>query len=94
MNIIVKPIITEKTTKNSEVLNQYSFVVEKKANKIQIKNAIKAFYGVEPISVRTANYRADRVSKYTKNGLIHGKTNAYKKAIVQIPEGEIIDFQS
>ncbi|MBF01977.1 MAG: 50S ribosomal protein L23 [Flavobacterium sp.] len=92
MSIIIKPIITEKITKDGEVFNRFGFVVDKKANKIQIKNAVEAAYGVNVVGVNTMNYRADRSVKYTKSGLISGKTNAYKKAVVQVQEGETIDF--
>ena len=92
MNIIIKPIVTEKVTKQSELLNRFGFVVEKKANKVKIKKAIEAAYGVNIVSVNTMNVRPDRSTKYTKSGLITGKTNAYKKAIVQVQEGETIDF--
>ena len=92
MNIIIKPIVTEKVTKQSELLNRFGFVVEKKANKVQIKKAIEAAYGVTVLDVNTMNVRPDRTTKFTKSGLISGKTNAIKKAIVQVPEGETIDF--
>jgi large subunit ribosomal protein L23 len=92
MSIIIKPIITEKITKQSEVLNRFGFVVDKKANKVQIKKAVEATYGVTIVSVNTMNVRPDRTTKYTKSGLISGKTNAYKKAVVQVKEGETIDF--
>lgn len=92
MSIIVKPIVTEKVTKETEVSNRYGFVVDKKANKVQIKKAVEAAYGVNVLEVNTMNVRPDRSTKYTKSGLINGKTNAYKKAIVQVQEGETIDF--
>ena len=92
MSIIIKPIITEKITKESEVSNRFGFVVSKKANKVEIKKAVEAAYGVAVVAVNTMNYRADRTTKYTKSGLISGKTNAYKKAVVQVKEGETIDF--
>ena len=92
MSIIIKPIITEKITKQSEIFNRFGFVVDKKANKVQIKKAVEATYGITVVEVNTMNYRADRTTKYTKSGLISGKTNAYKKAIVQVKEGESIDF--
>ena len=92
MSIIIKPIVTEKVTKQSEVLNQFGFVVDKKANKVQIKKAVEAAYGVSVVDVNTMNVRPDRSTKYTKSGLISGKTNAYKKAIVSVKEGETIDF--
>jgi large subunit ribosomal protein L23 len=92
MSIIIKPIITEKITKDGEVFNRFGFIVDKRANKIQIKKAVEAAYNVSIVEVNTMNYRADRSVKYTKSGLISGKTNAYKKAIVQVKEGETIDF--
>jgi large subunit ribosomal protein L23 len=92
MSIIIKPIITEKITKQSEIFNRFGFIVDKKANKVQIKKAVEATYGITVVEVNTMNYRADRTTKYTKSGLISGKTSAYKKAIVQVKEGESIDF--
>ncbi|WP_395062122.1 50S ribosomal protein L23 [Flavobacterium sp.] len=92
MSIIVKPIITEKITKDGEIFNRFGFVVDKKANKVQIKKAVEATYGVSVVSVNTMNVRPDRTTKFTKSGMISGKTNAYKKAIVQVQEGETIDF--
>ncbi|WP_396172738.1 50S ribosomal protein L23 [Flavobacterium sp.] len=92
MSIIIKPIITEKITKQGELLNRYGFVVDKKANKVQIKNAIEAAYGVNIVAVNTMNVRPDRSVKYTKSGMISAKTNAFKKAVVQVKEGETIDF--
>jgi large subunit ribosomal protein L23 len=92
MSIIIKPIITEKITKGSEIFNRFGFVVDKKANKVQIKKAVEATYGVTIVAINTMNVRPDRTTKYTKSGLISGKTNAYKKAIVQVQEGETIDF--
>lgn len=92
MSVIIKPIITEKITKDGEIFNRFGFIVDKKANKVEIKKAIESAYGVSVIAVNTMNYRADRSVKYTKSGLISGKTNAYKKAVVQVKEGETIDF--
>jgi large subunit ribosomal protein L23 len=92
MSIIIKPIITEKITKDGEVFNRFGFVVDKKANKVKIKKAVEATYGITVVNVNTMNVRPDRSTKYTKSGLITGKTNAYKKAIVQVQEGETIDF--
>ena len=92
MSVIIKPIITEKITKDGEIFNRFGFVVAKKANKVEIKKAIEASYGVTVVAVNTMNYRADRTTKYTKSGLISGKTNSYKKAVVQVKEGETIDF--
>ena len=92
MSILIKPIITEKATMDSELNNRYSFLVNTKANKIEIKNAVEAAYGVSVEKVRTMNVRPDRRTRYTKTGIQHGKTNATKKAIVQLAEGETIDL--
>ena len=92
MSIIIRPIVTEKVTKESEVLNRFGFFVNKKANKVEIKKAVEATYGVTVVSVNTINVRPDRTTKYTKGGLISGKTNAEKKAFVKVKEGESIDF--
>ena len=92
MSILVKPIITEKATNDSELYNRYTFVVNKKANKLQIKGAVEAAYGVTIDSVKTMNYPIERKTKYTKKGLSTGITGGFKKAIVQVAEGESIDF--
>ncbi|TVZ25759.1 large subunit ribosomal protein L23 [Gillisia sp. Hel_I_86] len=94
MSILIKPIITEKATADSELNNRYSFVVDNKANKIEIKGAIESAYGVSVTKVRTMNVRPDRKSRFTKTGVITGKTSAYKKALVQVAEGETIDLYS
>ena len=94
MNVLIKPIITEKATGDSELFNRYGFVVDKQANKLQIKNAVEAAYGVSVASVKTMNYPVKRKTKYTKNGISSGMIGSYKKAIVQIAEGENIDFYS
>ena len=94
MSVLIKPIITEKMTADSEGNNRYGFVVDPKANKLQIKDAVEATYGVSVKKVRTMNYGPSRKSRYTKTGVQHGKTNAIKKAIVDVVEGDIIDFYS
>jgi large subunit ribosomal protein L23 len=94
MNILIKPIITEKATSNSELFNRYSFVVNKKANKLEIKNAVEKAYGVTIESVKTMNYPVQRNTKYTKSGIVQAMKGAYKKAVVQLAEGNNIDFYS
>jgi large subunit ribosomal protein L23 len=94
MSILLKPIITEKATTESELRNRYSFVVQSKANKVEIKKAVEATYGVSVEKVRTLNYGPDRKVRYTKTGIQKGKTNAIKKAVVQLAEGDSIDFYS
>lgn len=92
--MLIKPIITEKMTADSELYNRYGFEVDPRANKIQIKDAVEATYGVSVKKVRTMNYGPTRKSRYTKTGVQHGKTNAIKKAIVDVAEGDSIDFYS
>lgn len=94
MNVIIKPIITEKATSNSELNNCYTFLVNIKANKIQIKKEVESIYGVSVNKVRTLNYGPLRKTKYTKTGIQNGKTNAKKKAVIQLVEGDTIDFYS
>jgi len=94
MNILIKPIISEKAMDQSEVLNCYSFVVNKGANKIEIKNAVEEAYGVSVDDVRTMNYPVQRKTKFTKKGMVTGTKAAYKKVVVKLAEGESIDLYS
>lgn len=94
MGVILKPVITEKMTAKAEKLNQYGFIVDKRANKIQIKGEVEELYGVEVLSVNTMNYSGKKKSRNTKSGVISGKTNAFKKAVITVAEGESIDFFS
>ena len=95
MNIIVKPIITQKMTKTTEKCpNRFGFIVDKRANKIEIKRAVEELYGVKVESVNTMNYSGKNKSRYTKSGFIQGRTAAFKKAIVMLAEGDTIDFFS
>ncbi|MCH1430978.1 MAG: 50S ribosomal protein L23 [Flavobacteriaceae bacterium] len=94
MSILIKPIITEKATLGSERFNKYTFLVDTKANKVEIKKAVEAAYGVTVDNVRTQNYGPERKMRFTKTGVQKGKTNATKKAIVQVAEGDAIDFYS
>ena len=94
MSIILKPIITEKMTHMGEKLNRYGFLVDRKANKLQIKHAIKELYGVDVVDVNTMIFSGKNKSRYTKGGIITGRTSAYKKAIVTLAKGETIDFYS
>ncbi|MBQ3710129.1 MAG: 50S ribosomal protein L23 [Bacteroidales bacterium] len=94
MIIIKKPVITEKMTAISEKLNRYAFIVDKRANKLQIKKAVEDIYGVKVAAVNTMNYEGKSKSRYTKSGVITGKASDTKKAIVTLAEGETIDFFS
>ena len=91
--IIKKPIITEKATSNSEKYNRFSFVVDRTANKIQIKQAVEKMYGVSITDVRTMNYGGGKSSvKYTNKGVVEQPSKQWKKAIVTVALGETIDL--
>jgi large subunit ribosomal protein L23 len=94
MSVLIKPIITEKMTSDSELYNRYGFIVAPAANKLQIKEAVEATYGVSVTSVRTMNYGPSRKTRYTKTGVQQGKKGAFKKAIVDVKDGDVIDFYS
>lgn len=94
MNILLKPIVTEKMMAQSESLNRFGFIVEKTANKLQIKKAVEELYGVTVDSVNTMRYGGKVKSRFTKSGVQLGKTNSYKKAIVTLVQGDTIDFYS
>lgn len=95
MDVLIRPLITEKMTDVSEKIpNRFGFIVNKKANKLQIKKAIEELYGVQVNTVNTMVYQGKQRSRMTKSGFISGRTNAYKKAIVTLVEGETIDFYS
>ena len=91
-DILIKPLITEKADKLSEDLNQYTFVVNKKANKIEIRQAVEKLYSVTVQSVNTAVMPAKSKSRNTRNGVVRGEVSSYKKAIVTLSAGEEIDF--
>ena len=92
--ILKKPVITEKMTELGEKLNRYGFVVDRKANKLQIITAVEKMYGVSIKSVNTMVIAGKAKSRFTKGGVVSGQTGAYKKAIITLEEGEIIDFYS
>ena len=94
MSILIKPIVMEKATNDSEMNNRYTFVVNKKANKVEIKKSVEETYGVDVLAVRTLNYPVQRKTKFTKNGVVQAMKGSYKKAIVQLAEGASIDFYS
>ena len=94
MDILVKPLVTEKMTQQSERFDRYGFVVDRRATKPQIKKAVEALYDVNVVDVNTMVYGGKMKSRYTKGGVITGKTVSYKKAIVTLVEGDSIDFYS
>jgi large subunit ribosomal protein L23 len=87
-------MVTEKMTHLTEKLNRVGFIVDKKANKVEIKKAIEDFYNVKVVDVNTISYAGKVKSRFTKAGFLKGRTNAFKKAIVTLAEGENIDFYS
>jgi large subunit ribosomal protein L23 len=94
MSILLKPIVTEKMTHQSDKFNRYGFIVAKSANKIEIKNAVEELYGVTVESVNTMRYGGKLKTRYTKSGVMTGKTTATKKAVITLAEGNTIDFYS
>lgn len=93
MSILKKPIVTEKMTDLNEK-GKYAFVVDKKANKVEIKKAVEKMYGVNVVKVNTSIAASKPKTRYTKTQIISGRTPSYKKAVVTVAEGEIIDFYS
>ena len=95
MNVLIKPLITEKmTTVTEKYPNRYGFIVDNRATKSQIKKAVEEMYDVTVESVNTMNYLGKLKVRYTKTGFMSGRKNSFKKAIVQVAEGENIDFYS
>jgi large subunit ribosomal protein L23 len=91
MDILKQPLITEKVSAMNE-RGVYGFIVEKTAKKPEIKNAVEKTFGVKVVAIRTMRYAAKHKSRYTKAKVVSGFTNAFKKAIVQVADGEVIDF--
>ena len=81
-------------TIQGDKLNRYGFIVERDANKVEIKNAVEQMYGASVKDVNTVNYHGKRKSRYTKAGMLTGRTNHYKKAIVTLAGDDKIDFYS
>ena len=90
--ILVKPIISEKAESLSEKLNQYSFVVNKSANKVEIKKAVEAMYNVSVKAVNTLIMPGKTKSRFSRTGVQKGRQSSFKKAIVTLAQGEEIDF--
>ena len=94
MGVLIKPIVTEKMANITDQFNRFGFLVRPEANKLVIKKEIEALYNVTVVDVNTMNYAGKNKSRYTKAGLVKGRTNAVKKAIVTLKEGDTIDFYS
>ncbi|MBK8805664.1 MAG: 50S ribosomal protein L23 [Bacteroidales bacterium] len=94
MEILQRPIVTEKMNSKGESLRQYGFIVNKIADKFQIKEAVEKMYGVTVESVNTMRYASISKTRFTKTGVLTGRTSSYKKAIVTLKSGDLIDFYS
>lgn len=92
MSVLKKPLVTEKSTGLGESLQQYAFVVDKKATKPEIKTAIENYYKVEVNRINTMVYAGKVKSRFTKAGNVSGRGKSFKKAIVTLKNGQTIDF--
>lgn len=93
-DVLVRPVITEKVNSQMEKSGRYTFEVDKKANKLEIKKAVEEFYGVKVADVNTSVVPGKLKSRFTKSGFISGVKSSYKKATVTLTEGESIDLFS
>ena len=94
MEILKKPVVTEKMNRITEKQSRYGFIVDRRANKIDIKKAVEAMYSVNVESVNTMVLRGKAKSRYTKTGFVSGARPSTKKAIVTLRKGDSIDFFS
>jgi|SRR5690606_23504550 large subunit ribosomal protein L23 len=92
--VLVRPVITEKVNGQMEKENRYTFVVDKRSNKLEIKEAVEDFYNVKVTEVNTIIVPAKNKSRFTKAGFVKGRKPSYKKAVVTLAEGETIDLFS
>lgn len=90
--VLIKPVLTEKANLQQEKLKRFSFKVNKKANKLEIKKAVEAFYGVNVTAVNTVIVPGKNKTKFTKAGYLKGVKKGYKKALVTLAEGDTIDL--
>lgn len=92
MSVLIKPLITEKMTDLSEKRGQYGFIVDRKANKVEIRKAVEQQYNVTVTSVNTMMYAGKNKRRYTKSAILNGRTDHFKKAMITVAEGDVIDF--
>lgn len=90
--VLIRPIVTEKMNDVTEKEGKYGFMVDVKANKIEIAKAIKEKFNVEVVDVNTLRYDGKKKTQFTKRGRFEGKKPQYKKAIIKIKEGQTIDL--
>jgi large subunit ribosomal protein L23 len=94
MKYIIRPLVTEKMNRLTEKEKQYGFIVNPQANKVQIKEEIESLYNVSVVGISTMVYAGKNKSRYTRSGFTKGRTNAFKKAVVTLKDGDTIDFYS
>lgn len=92
VSVLIKPIITEKSSKSSEKMGRYAFKVAKSANKLEIKKAVESTYSVQVADVNTTVTVGKKKIRQTKQGVAVGMKASYKKAYVTLKKGESIDF--
>ncbi len=90
--VLIKPIVTEKSNKLTDERRVYAFRVNRRANKLEIKKAVEDFYGVNVTEVNTVVVPGKTKTKFTKGGFISGRKPAFKKAYVAVAEGDTIDL--
>lgn len=94
MKFIIRPLVTEKMNRLTESEHKYGFIVNPKANKVQIKQEVEELYNVSVVGISTMLYAGKNKSRYTRSGFTKGRTNAFKKAVVTLKDGDAIDFYS
>jgi large subunit ribosomal protein L23 len=93
MSVLKKPLVTEKVSAMNEK-GRYGFIVDMNANKVEIKKAVEKQYGVTVESVNTMRVMGKFKVRFTKSGVLAGRKPNYKKAIVTLAAGEVIEFYS
>ncbi len=91
-DVLIRPVLSEKVNKLTEKHNRYTFIVDRKANKLEIKKAVETFYGIQVTEVNTLVMPSKVKSRNTKAGLVTGRKSVKKKAVVTVAEGETIDL--
>jgi large subunit ribosomal protein L23 len=91
-NVVIRPLLTEKMTGLTEKHNQFGFIVDIKANKIEIAKAIENRFEVKVESVNTIRHKGKTKTQFTRRGRFSGRTPKYKKAIVTLKKGQTIDL--
>lgn len=91
-DVLIRPVLSEKVNQQTEKFNRYTFIIDRKANKLEVKKAIEEFYGIQVKEVNTMVSPSKAKSRNTKAGLVTGRKPLKKKAIVTLAEGESIDL--